>query len=241
MPIVFFQNTSKFFHQILDQSLGGAEKPSANVIYALIFQRIVGNYNACLSLGLNGFVYETCMVIRSMYEAMFRLTAFIDDPAFMKEVFEAQPTEALKLARKAEKLGLSVSVDIPKLQEMAEQEKVKEIEIIEIARKANLENIYNHIYSQLCVDVHVNMMSLEKDCCWDESTQVFKGVVVKPPFNEMCLDFIAASDLLVNLSEQWLTKFGVLHKFHQQRRELLEQSKVNASAYVPVEMSSAAL
>lgn len=141
------------------------------VLSCCLFSKILNGVETTYVLSTYGLTHEGRVILRSVLEGFFYLRATVSDAAFVKEYILADELNRLKLMEAAKKHNRPPFLDIRKYatdeviraqREKIKKQKIKELNLWNIAQKLGLQHIYDSLYRLLSTDIHASVRSLEQ-------------------------------------------------------------------------------
>lgn len=141
------------------------------ILAAVLFIRILGAFQASILMVERGMINEARVVVRSLLEALFTLTAISKDTGLADNYIRDDENQQLKALRKIEILRQDEKhghvVDIGKdeidrkIAELQNIDKVQSVAIEELSKKAGLHSLYLIAYFDLSSTAHLKIRDLE--------------------------------------------------------------------------------
>ena len=166
--------------------------------------RILNGFQSCLILARYGLVSEAEVLLRSAFEGLFIMKAYVKDEDFMREYIKSDEVKQLKLMKATYKHDASIFLEtrryatperMKKLEEKKAQKEIKELNVSDVAEKAGLQVLYDSAYRLLSDSVHCGPKSLEEYIRTDHTGRV-KNVGVIPLKAELESVFINAVQVM---------------------------------------------
>lgn len=148
--------------------------PNSNdvdLVAALLFMRGVSSFQAAIVLAERGFAAEARTLVRGCFETAFYMGALYNDPAFLDDMVRDDADRRGKLARALMELPDESALEarqVEMLRRFDESVRMsgirpKRIGIIDVAKRAGLEEIYHTYYRGLSNDAsHPSIISLNR-------------------------------------------------------------------------------
>jgi len=137
---------------------------------ATLFLRLLNGFEATVILGTKGLLFEAKVVLRSVIETLFILKLLCKEETFAFEYLGSSKVQSLKWMNIAhesqdpnfESLRQYATPEVMKaLRKEIERHGLKKLEVEPIARRADLQHIYNAQYRLLSEQVHCLPISLD--------------------------------------------------------------------------------
>lgn len=138
------------------------------IILASVYLRLLSSYQSIYLLCEKGLVAESKIILRSIFENVFKFVAIVKDKELAKTFIKQDMIHQKKSINKLFESDPSLK-SVKELKEIIEEnkkkkgeKKPKELGPKDYAQKADLMNYYNTAYSLLCSSAHTEARELEK-------------------------------------------------------------------------------
>ena len=166
-----FYEINRLAHEIKSKfvihNLDGQE-----VLAACLFSRVLEGIQAGVILTKIGLEHDVKVIIRSVLESLFPLKICCENDRFYTEYFKSDEAKRLKIMNVAHKYtGKGLFRDIreeateqvmSELKDKIKREKIKELKVEELARRAGMQEYYDLHYRHCSSVVHSTPRSLER-------------------------------------------------------------------------------
>lgn len=203
------------------------------VISASLFIKILNGFQAIYILAKFGLLIEAEILLRSILEALFLLKITCEDSNFIPEYVKTDDAQRLKfmtIAKNNPDPVLDSLRDYATKEKMEElknkitQENIKELQIKELAKRANMCKQYETTWRLLCSPVHSSPRSLQKYVTVDNKGDInsFLWGPITDDIDSVLLTsaeiLFGATDLMVKLCK--IDKQQEMNNFWSRMREL---------------------
>lgn len=175
-------------------------------VSCVLFARIVELYQAIIVVAKRGMTAPTRILWRSFIEASIHFFAIQKDPDYLDKYFDQFHIQRLKLVNK---LLHSTSDELSTVRDAINDELVKEIEhlinendaqritIEEVARRAEVHDIYISVYDDLSRAVHTSVSDLDSHVRLNNTTEEIEGLIYGPSPKETAVAICLSGLMLV--------------------------------------------
>jgi hypothetical protein len=224
---VLAQELNRECHRFLD---GRRVDPKSKlqVTTSVLFARMVELYQAIVVVIDRGMVTPGRIIFRVFLEAFFHFFAIHRDSEYLNEYlnqFHVQRKTMVNRIRNStsphlEELRRPIDINlVAEIRQTLDEKGVRKVSIEEVARKADLHDIYVTVYEVLSRAVHSSASDLESHLDYNTEKETIQGFRYGPSSEEtarvVCLAGLAMAEAL----EQMFSNFG------EDRRELCSKLK----------------
>lgn len=202
--LVFYKEINESAHIILNNSYALIGESPEKLVLLSLYMRSLTIYQSIFFLIEKGFYAEPKILLRSLIEALFCLSASTKDPSIIQVLRLKDERQKLKMVNKIINSNTTMRCFQNKLEmESIKQEiekrieifSVKEINVEELAKLAGLHDYYLTVYSLLCLAVHNNYTDLEANLVIENKAIV--GLSYGPTDTKLKINLATAMEAIV--------------------------------------------
>lgn len=221
----FYKIINEDAHKILNDSYALIGDSPEKLVLSSLYMRSLTIYQSIYFLYEKGFYAEPRILLRSLIEALFYLSASTKDSNVIQTLRLKDEKQKLKMVKKVINSDTKLR-DLQNKEELTtiknEIEKridvfsVKDLGIEELSKIADLHDYYLTVYSLLCLSVHNNFTDLESNLV------INNGVIVSlsygPTDNKLVLNLATAMEAIVLSMKEMNNyfKLGLENKIQKQ-------------------------
>jgi len=165
-----YESINELAHSILNRSYTLIGDSPEKLVIITLYSRILTSYQSIYHLYERGYYAEPRIILRSLIELVFYLSASINDPKVIKILQLKDENQKLKSLNRIihSNTNLKAFQDKKKLESIKEdiEERKKIFEVTDmgiesISKIAKMHDFYITVYSILCLTAHHNLTDLE--------------------------------------------------------------------------------
>jgi hypothetical protein len=152
------------------------------VIASCFFIKIMNGFQAIILLFLQGLETEAKIITRTILESLFVLKAIADDKEEVRSFIDTDKKKKEKLLKNIfvndnENIYITLKEKLTEkmldeLKQSNKKECIKDIQVYEWAKKANLLEYYRYVYVALSFEVHPDVRNLGKHLILDDNQKI---------------------------------------------------------------------
>ena len=219
--------------QAFQYSLAIHNEHLPEIICSTLFSRVLSTYQAAILLSKRGMKNQVQMLIRCILEPLFPLIAISKGLNFVNTFVVAEEHERLKginklirfKERNGDRDGLQELKDLAEIaKQKIKNEDIKPISAYDCAKKAELEDYYDTLYSFMSNTVHASPRSLQEALEMDPEKVSIKEIKNEPDLDMFGVHLSTLAECLIRAVSATVVVFEMDEpKFVQQITEQIQK------------------